>query len=275
MGPMGIPTPEHIRVFIIEEKRNAPGLTQRQLAARVEGKFGEAAGIDKGTVGRILRRDWDKTPQEGGNEGQAGSIKTDQELESHRRELYRFGQRLRDRLVLPAPHQALTQLLNASEGVDQVFWSGRPAIPARDHAEMSEEEWNVEEGWGGGPFNAGRHPLFPCFRDHLAGESLWRDFELLEGQAKDYLRACRVGFATAVEKVKANLPGLPEVDVHSMATSLVAGAGRRSLTADFSYAIERGRPVMRFGGPCFWVLGQSGRSTGTNCTTLSRFTNAS
>ena len=254
MGAKGIPTPEPIRVFIIGEKRNAPGLTQRQLAARVEGKFGEAARIDKSTVGRILRHEWDQASHDGSSDGQAGSIETDQESESHRRELYYFGQRLRDRLVLPAPHQILTEWLNASEGVEQVFWSGRPAIPARDPAEMSEEEWNVEEGWRGGPFNAGTHPLFPSFRDHLAGENLWRDFEPLEGQARDYLRACRVGYATAVEKVKTNLPGLAEVDVHSMAMSVVAGAGRRASTEtsspDFSYAIEQEKS----GDEVWWIL---------------------
>ena len=230
MDKQGKRTPEPIEGFIIKEKRNAPGLTQPQLAARVAAKFGEAAKVDKTTVARILRRQGDETSHNASRDDQRGSFETDRESESHRRELYYFGLRFRDRLVLLAPHQALTEWTTAPEEEEQVFWSGRPAIPARDPAEMSEEEWNVEEGWRGGPFNARRHPLFPCLRNHLAGESLWQDFELLEGQAKDYLGACRVGFATAVEKVKANLPGLPEVDVHSMATSVVAGAGRRAST---------------------------------------------
>ena len=242
MGTKGVPTPEPIKRFIIREKRNAPGLTQRQLVARVEGKFGEAIKIDKSTVGRILRRDLDQPSHDASSDGQAGRFETNQELESHRRELYYFGQRIRDRLVLPAPHQVLTEWNTASKEVEPVLWSGRPAIPTRDPAEMSEEEWNVEEGWRGGPFNAGMHPLFRSFRDHLAGESLWQDSEPLEGQARDYLRACKVGYATAVEKVETNLPELPEGVAKSMAMSLVAGGRRASTeawTADFSYAIEQ------------------------------------
>ena len=254
MGTQGIPTSEPIRVFLIEEKRNAPGLTQEQLAARVEGKFGKAAKVDKSTVGRILRREGDQPPPDASRDSHARSFETDQELELHRRELYYFGQRLRNRLELPAPHQVLTEWQTVSEGLERVFWSGRPAIPVWDPAEMSEEEWNVEEGWKSSPFNAESHPLFPSFREHLAGGSLWRDFESLEGQARDYFIACRAGFATGVQRVETSLPELPDVDVHSITMSVVAGAGLSSSTEtsslDFSYAIENGRT----GDEVWWTL---------------------
>ena len=131
MGVKGVPTPEPIRRFIIREKRNAPGLTQRQLVARVEAEFGEATMIDKSTIGRIIRREWHQPSRDASSHGQAGKFGTNQELESHRRELYYFGQRLRDRLVLPAPHQALTEWITVSAEAEQVSWSERPAIPAR------------------------------------------------------------------------------------------------------------------------------------------------
>ena len=155
------------------KEESDPLLTTRSgIEARVEARYGEGAVIDKSTAGKILRRDLDQPSHEGSSDGQAGSFERDQELESHRRELYYFGQRFRDRLVLPAPHQVLTEWITASsEEEEPVLWSGRPAIPTRDPAEMSEEEWNVEEGWRGGPFNAGTHPLFPSFRDHL-GEKI-------------------------------------------------------------------------------------------------------
>ena len=113
MGTKGKETPDPIKKFIIMEKRNSPGLTQVQLAARVEGNFGQS--IDKSTVGRILRPNSDQSNQDGGNDEQAGSPENAPDLESHRRELYYFGQRLRDRLELLAPHQALVQWKATSE----------------------------------------------------------------------------------------------------------------------------------------------------------------
>ncbi len=71
---------------------------------------------------------------------------------------------------------------------------------------------------------------------------MWQDFERLESQAKDYLRACMAAYERAVEMVRANRPGLPVVDVQSIAMSVVAGAHRNASQEtsdmDFSYAIE-------------------------------------
>jgi hypothetical protein len=239
---------------VIEAKRNAPGLTQRQLADQVEGKFGEVARIDKSTVGRILRREGDQISHSAGGNRPTVRSETEPELGRHRRELYYFGQRFRDRIFLPTPHQVLTKWLTTTDGAEKTFWNGRPAIPVRDHAKMSEEEWNVEQGWGSGPFEARTHPLFPSFRDHLAEERMWRDFERLESQAKDYLRRCVAAYECAVMMVKANLPGLPVVDVESIAMSVVAGAHRNASpeasNMDFSYAIENEQA----GDEVWWTL---------------------
>ena len=49
-------TPEAVRRFIIETKRDAPGLTYAQIALGVAGKFGSERKVDRSTVGRILRK---------------------------------------------------------------------------------------------------------------------------------------------------------------------------------------------------------------------------
>lgn len=48
-------TPDVVRKFILDTKRNAPGLTARQIADRVVDRFGEDAGLDKSTVTSIIR----------------------------------------------------------------------------------------------------------------------------------------------------------------------------------------------------------------------------
>ena len=57
-----------------------------------------------------------------------------------------------------------------------------------------------------------------------------------------------------MEKVETNLPGLPKLDVRSMAMSVVAGVGRiastETLSPDFSYAVEQEES----GGEVWWIL---------------------
>ena len=48
-------TPSVVRKFILDTKRNAPGLSARQIVDRVVGRFGEDAGLDKSTVTSIIR----------------------------------------------------------------------------------------------------------------------------------------------------------------------------------------------------------------------------
>jgi hypothetical protein len=55
LGKQGKPTPDAIRKFVIRSKKKALSLTQREIAAMVQVEYGEGAGIDKSTVGRILR----------------------------------------------------------------------------------------------------------------------------------------------------------------------------------------------------------------------------
>ena len=240
MGTKSKETSDPIKKFIIMEKRNSPGLTQSQLAARVEGKFGQS--IDKSTVGRILRPNSDQSNQDGGKDEQAGSPENAPDLESHRRELYYFGQRLRDRLELLAPHQALVQWKATSEEAGLALWSGRAATPDKDTAGLSEEEWNVEDGWKSGLFNARFQPQFAIFREHLAESDLWKDFDRLEGQVRGYFQACKFSYAKTVEKVETTLPGLLAVDVHSVAISVLASASGGVLTqseaSDFSYPVQ-------------------------------------
>ena len=55
MGKQGKPTPDAIRDFVIKSKMNAPSLSYREIAEKVQAAFGEGARIDQSTVGRILR----------------------------------------------------------------------------------------------------------------------------------------------------------------------------------------------------------------------------
>ena len=56
MGKQGVRTPEPIRRFIVETDRNAPDLTNQQIADRVAGSFGPASKLDRATVGRIRNK---------------------------------------------------------------------------------------------------------------------------------------------------------------------------------------------------------------------------
>ena len=56
MGKQGRRTPEAIERFVVETYLNARGLTYRQIADKVEEKFGAGARPDRSTVPNILRR---------------------------------------------------------------------------------------------------------------------------------------------------------------------------------------------------------------------------
>ena len=56
LAPKGKKTPPRVVKFVEDTKRNAPGLTNSQIADKIVGEFGESSRIDKGTVGRILGR---------------------------------------------------------------------------------------------------------------------------------------------------------------------------------------------------------------------------
>lgn len=56
MGKQGRRTPKGIVDRIVEIGRITPALSQREIAEKVEAELGIGARVDKGTVGRILRR---------------------------------------------------------------------------------------------------------------------------------------------------------------------------------------------------------------------------
>jgi hypothetical protein len=178
----GKQTPQEIIEFILREKMNAPALTQARLAARVEAMFGDT--IDKSTIGRILRANQDRISRCHRGEQTSSTFDSSLGLGSHRRELFYFGQRLRDRLELLAPHQALNQWKDSSDELRMAVWSGGSAVPDRDPAGLSEEERNVEEAWESGPNDARSHPQFYFFREHLAGGSLWKHLERLKSSQR-------------------------------------------------------------------------------------------
>ncbi len=54
LAKQGKRTPEPIREFVIETYRGEPDLSDRELAERVEAKFGQTSKIDKSTVNRLI-----------------------------------------------------------------------------------------------------------------------------------------------------------------------------------------------------------------------------
>jgi hypothetical protein len=109
----------------------------------------------------------DKTPGEPPPGIQlAGEISDDREVGPHQRELFHFGQRLRDRLNLPMPEEVAGA---AARGDHLALWSRRSAS---DMPRDSEEE-RLEHEWGFDRCDAKRHSLFPAFEQHLAGHACW------------------------------------------------------------------------------------------------------
>ena len=56
MGKQGVRTPDPIKRFIVETDRNAPELTNQQIADRVASRFGPASKLDRATVGRLRNK---------------------------------------------------------------------------------------------------------------------------------------------------------------------------------------------------------------------------
>ncbi len=172
-------------------------------------------------------------------DGKLGLPGADPELGPHRRELYYFGQRLRDRLELATPLEMAEALAN---GNGLAMWSGRPdwltAKPPRDA-----EEENVEQEWGFGRYDARTHSLFPAFQQHLAGHPCWAALEQVEGSFRKYVEACQKAYSKVLEEINERLGDLAEREAKAMAESLLTDAYYRVTTCsgglEFTYEPQR------------------------------------
>ncbi len=163
----------------------------------------------------------------------------DPELGPHRREIFYFGQRLRDCLNLATPLEMAEALAN---GNGLAMWSGRPdwltAKPPRDA-----EEENVEQEWGFDRYDARTHPLFPAFQQHLAGHPCWVAMGQLGTAFSGYREACQQAYTTVFEEINERLGDLAEREAKAMAESLLMDAYYRVTTPsgglEFSYEPEK------------------------------------
>ena len=164
----------------------------------------------------------------------------DPELGPRGRDLFYFGQRIRDRLLGPDLVRMMARPGGTKAGL---LWKGEEVNGSRpyDTAESA-----VSKDWGHSERDARQHPVFPLFQHYLDGTQC---LQLLE----DAERAIRV-FATPLQKhyayirrrITSRLPSLSSDDRQGVALSLIkdtdhrlAGFGRLA----FSYAtVGRGQP---------------------------------
>jgi integrase len=159
----------------------------------------------------------------------------DREPGPHRRELFHFGQRLRDRLGLGTPEDVLASI---REGDHLRMWKGRPS-PGLAEEPRNAEEAGVEREWGPSCHDARFHSLFPAFREHLGSHPCWAILEELEASYPIYEEACNQAYRMVFEELKRGLPDLRESDASDMAESLLTYAWLLAIdaprTLQFSY----------------------------------------
>jgi len=168
-----------------------------------------------------------------------GAGAAEPELGPHRREIFYFGQRLRDCLNLATPLEMAEALAN---GNGLAMWSGRPdwltAKPPRDA-----DEENVEQEWGFDRYDARTHPLFPAFQQHLAGHPCWAALGKVEDSFRRYLEACQQAYSKVLEEVNDRLEDEAEREAKAMAESLLVDAYYRVTTPsgglEFSYEPQK------------------------------------
>ena len=165
---------------------------------------------------------------------------SDPELGPHGRELFYFGKRVRDRIIVPEA----AGILGISEDRSLLFWKGEGTISPRPLA-TDTEAFTVVKDWGNNFTDARRHPLFPLFEQHLEGNT---SLQLL-GDAVTAVGLC----ATAYRKLYtligrgliSKLPDLSADDLKGMAFSLIMDARHRLAGQGglrFSYIPVRSSP---------------------------------
>ncbi|MFW6126138.1 MAG: hypothetical protein ACOC58_03445 [Chloroflexota bacterium] len=214
------------------------GLTPKQVAKEVR--------LSASTVYKIQR-----------DEKRRG-VQPDPELGPHRRELFYFGQRLRECVTLPLPHEVVTAKLFEGSLMASM-WHGSYVDPESEPRD--EEERSVEKDWGYGErYDARQHPLWPHFEQHLKGEvSLEALRQRMEEAFQGYAEACKCAYDRIEQKVGARLshPGKPEVEATVQSLLYVASSrASGSVAIHLPYSREKSgdgeRWQLRIGA---WVAG--------------------
>lgn len=144
----------------------------------------------------------------------------DPELGPHGRELFYFGQRLRDRpfvgppdrLLAPAVDTGAVNLIRAADRWSMerpaAMWRGRERAGATGRKPADAEEERVEREWGPILYDARMHSLYDSFRQHLAGQPWLTLLDIVERERSAYLEEIQMwwadvkGLVAAYEDVK-------------------------------------------------------------------------
>ncbi|MDP3061860.1 MAG: hypothetical protein Q8O40_01415 [Chloroflexota bacterium] len=164
---------------------------------------------------------WKGSDSGHGNETQEG--RPDMELGPHMRELFYFGQRLRDLASVPLPYEVVKA---TAEERDSAMWrpwpSGALAEPPQDR-----EEAAVASAWGSWGYDARTHPLFPAFRQHLGDHRCWESLGRLEEAFRAYGEGCLGTYRAILKELQRRLPDIPGDGPGVMATPLLMDGLRR------------------------------------------------
>jgi len=166
------------------------GISRRQV-----GRIFDDAGIERGDP-EVLRT---AAPRRGVPDIDDGS---------HRRELFYFGQALRDRLKVLEPTR-IVPLSPYNDG-ELLMWTGESASAALSmESPRDAEEEAMESLWGRGRYyDATTHPLYGCFRAHLDGNGCWRAIDDLIKCVPDYQRVCQEAWLLTETRVNSEIPDL-------------------------------------------------------------------
>ena len=193
-------------------------------------------------------------PVDPGGPADSAVGQTDLELGPHARELFAFGVRFRDRLLVPD--------LPFDGHPSGAWWQSRHwSAPPLAEPEAAA----IERDWGGyGPFDARRHPVFPLFASHLSATSLAALLAHLDAAQQEHLAVFRRTVAAVEVRVREQLPMLAAEGLRSLTQSLVThlrllAAGGAGLQFTYPMVQVQGAAerywTLRLGA---WQVGQAG-----------------
>lgn len=208
--------------------------TAQRLKAAVKGFTAGASDddISRTTGWQVKRvaliRGWWKGRRRATEQGGA-----DVELGPHRRRLYYFGERLRDRIAVPDPLGVVKDLPRFPP-----LWHGVsvPDIPVP----LSHEEASVESDWGYGAVDATMLLLYRPFKSHLEGNLCWQQLQDLLDAYPSYRAACRKLYQGLMEQYAGPGTGAKE-ESRVMASALLE---------EVWHQVSTGKPLIILADPC-------------------------
>ncbi|MDO8472320.1 MAG: hypothetical protein Q7T05_00715 [Dehalococcoidia bacterium] len=207
---------------VIRLAGSRPRPTNKEIIEDVQRKF-EITMSDR-TIRRYCEearvpRSTKRLPASAAEKGSA-----DPELGPHARELFYFGQRLRDRLGLLLPLDAAA--LDPGEKRLNLWSSDVHAITGA-------------KGWALGNYDSRGDLLFASLQQHLAGNSCWTILKQVEDSFWKYQKPCARAYRRVREEVSKQSPALADTDIEAMADSLFVNACYRAEgTSDIAFSYE-------------------------------------